>query len=230
MVLKLYTGKRYGVVDLVLTEKQVPYERVLVDMANRQHKTAEFLAMHPFGQVPVLDDDGFVLCELRAICRYIAEKYADQGTPLLPTDLKEKALFEQAASFEYTNFHPLVQKALSLYFFSKEWASILGFNRRGLTARWCYRGETTPEQLEAAVAAVAEKLAVYDVILGKQKFLAGNELTVADLFHLYYAPYFVDKEVDVMTSSGSNIARWWNELIQHPTWVKLKEMDAAGDK
>ncbi|KAJ7254569.1 glutathione S-transferase-like protein [Mycena rebaudengoi] len=199
MVLKLYTGKRWGLVDLVLTEKQVPYERVMVDMANRQHKTPEFLAMHPFGQVPVIDDDGFILCETRAICRYIAEKYADQGTPLLPTDLKGKALFEQAASFEFANFLPQVMKALVLYFSGDV--------------------EAKPDLLKDAVSAVAEKLAVYDIILGKQKFLAGNELTLADLFHLYYAPYFADNGVDVMTSSGPNVARWWNELIQRPTWV-----------
>ncbi|KAJ7462526.1 hypothetical protein FB451DRAFT_1404318 [Mycena latifolia] len=84
------------------------------------HKTAESLAKYPFGQVPVVmssstytildcclgiidclwqDDDGFILYESRAICRYLAEKYAGQGTPLRPTALKKKALFEQAAKY-----------------------------------------------------------------------------------------------------------------------------------
>lgn len=40
------------------------------------------------------------------MCRYIAAKYADQGTPLVPTDLKKNALFEQAASTEQANFDP----------------------------------------------------------------------------------------------------------------------------
>ncbi|KAJ7263434.1 glutathione S-transferase [Mycena rebaudengoi] len=210
MVLKLYAGKRQGLVDLVLAEKKVPYERILVDMANRQHKTPEFLAMHPFGQVPVIDDDGFILCETRAICRYIAEKYANQGTPLIPTDLKGKALFEQAASWEFANFLPQVMKALMMYFNGE--------------------AEAKPDLLKDAVSALVEKLAVYDVILGKQKFLGGNELTLADLFHLYYAPYFADKGVDVMTSSGPNVARWWNELMQRPTWVELTAVNAAENK
>ncbi|KAJ6451232.1 hypothetical protein C8R47DRAFT_1061965 [Mycena vitilis] len=58
----------------------------------------------------IIDDDGFILCESRAICRYLADKYSDQGTPLSPSDLKVRALVEQAASFEFANFHPAATK------------------------------------------------------------------------------------------------------------------------
>jgi len=50
------------------------------------------------------DDDGFILYESRAIARYVARKYASQGTPLIPTELKAEALFEQAASIETSYF------------------------------------------------------------------------------------------------------------------------------
>ncbi len=40
----------------------------------------------------------------RAICRYIATKYASQGTTLIPTDPKELAIFEQGISVELSNF------------------------------------------------------------------------------------------------------------------------------
>jgi glutathione S-transferase len=64
------------------------------------------LCIHP-GQ----DDDGFVLYESRAIARYLAEKYADRGTPLIPTeDMRKKARFEQAAAVEFANFFPAVLK------------------------------------------------------------------------------------------------------------------------
>jgi glutathione S-transferase len=59
----------------------------------------------------VQDDDGYLLYESRAIGRYITEKYADQGTQgLIPTDLKAKARFEQAASTEQANFDPYASK------------------------------------------------------------------------------------------------------------------------
>jgi glutathione S-transferase len=51
--------------------------------------------------------------ESRAICRYIADKYANQGTKLVPTDLKGRAVFEQAASNEYSNFDPFCSRVVS---------------------------------------------------------------------------------------------------------------------
>ena len=93
-------------VAVILKEKQVPYEFVPIDFAKGEHKSPEYLTKQPFGQVPYLDDDGFIVYESRAIGRYIAAKYRDQGTPLLPdpSDLKAVALFEQAASIEQANF------------------------------------------------------------------------------------------------------------------------------
>lgn len=47
-----------------------------------------------------------MLAESRAICRYLAAKYRDQGTKLVPdaADIKGTALFEQWASVEKDNY------------------------------------------------------------------------------------------------------------------------------
>lgn len=111
MVLQLYGSpmstctKR---VAAVLHEKQVSFELHPIDLFKGEQKAPEFMAHQPFGQVPYIVDDGFVLYESRAICRYLALKYAGQGTPLIPspTDLEKYALFEQAAHIELAAFDP----------------------------------------------------------------------------------------------------------------------------
>jgi glutathione S-transferase len=66
-----------------------------------------FFVINGFLYARSRQDDGFILYESRAICRYLAEKYAEQGTVgLIPPELRAKALFEQAASIEYANFQP----------------------------------------------------------------------------------------------------------------------------
>ena len=60
MVLKLYGIYRSPYVRLVaaiLHEKNVPFELVSVNIADSEHKTPEFLAKHPFGQIPYIVGD-----------------------------------------------------------------------------------------------------------------------------------------------------------------------------
>lgn len=65
--------------QLALSLLGLPHELVHVDLANRAHKTPEFLAMNPFGQIPVLDDDGTVVPDSGAILVYLAERYDADG-------------------------------------------------------------------------------------------------------------------------------------------------------
>lgn len=116
MVLKLYGSPKSTCtrrVAVVLKEKNVQYEFVPVDMVSGAHKSAEFLAKQPFGQVPYIEEDaGFRLFESRAIARYIALRYAGQGNKVMPdpADVRAYALFEQAASIELSNFDPFVSQ------------------------------------------------------------------------------------------------------------------------
>lgn len=59
---------------LFLSLLGVDHELVHVDLAQGAHKQAAFLALNPFGQVPVLDDDGTVVADSNAILVYLARK------------------------------------------------------------------------------------------------------------------------------------------------------------
>jgi glutathione S-transferase len=100
MVLKIHGVKGSTCTQRVLTalyEKDVPFELITIDFSKAEHKSEKYMKLQPFGKIPVLDDDGFILFESRAIAKYIAKKYAGQGTQLIPADgdLKAYGLFEQ---------------------------------------------------------------------------------------------------------------------------------------
>ncbi|KAF9049652.1 glutathione S-transferase [Hymenopellis radicata] len=177
----------------------LPFEFHPIDLAAREQKSPEYLAKQPFGQVPYIVDDGF---------------YADQGTPLLPSssDLKTIALFEQAASIEQNAFDPYATKCV----FEK-----VIFPLQGLT--------TNQEAYDQAHQTLDMKLAAYDQILGKQKYLAGDELTIVDLFHLSWGVLLKAGGSDIMASKP-NVARWWNEITSRPAWLAVKDDVQSVDK
>jgi glutathione S-transferase len=76
-------------VQLVLEEKGLPYEPVLLSFEKGEHKSPEHLARSPHGKVPALEDDGVVLYESSAIVEYLEEKYP--APPLLPRDPAARA-------------------------------------------------------------------------------------------------------------------------------------------
>ncbi|KAA1475510.1 glutathione S-transferase-like protein [Dentipellis sp. KUC8613] len=192
-------------VAVVAKEKNVPYEFVSVDLLNGEHKGAAYLAKQPFGQVPYIDDEGFELFESRAIARYIATKWAAQGTPLIPTGLKAQSLFEQAASIEQNDFDS----------FASGYCAEKVFNPR--------KGIPTNEERAAWLLTTLEaKLDAYDKILSKQKYLAGDEITLADLFHLPYGAMLIQLGQDVF-SPRPNVSRWWNEISSRPSWQAVKD-------
>jgi len=62
----------------------IPHELIEVDLKSGAHKKPEFLALNPFGQVPVLDDDGTIVSDSNAILVYLAKKFGKTGW--LPED------------------------------------------------------------------------------------------------------------------------------------------------
>jgi glutathione S-transferase len=207
MVLKLHGASYSTCTKRVLTalkETNTPYELVPVDLSKGEHKSPEFLAKQPFGQVPYLDDDGFTIFESRAIARYIAAK---AGSPLLPTgDLKKVAAFETAASIELANFD--------------FYASTIAYERVFAPMR----GQATNEELVKNLAAAFEgKLAGYEALLKKHKYLAGDEVTLADLYHLPYGSMLAPQGFKFLEDSSKfpNVARWWKDITSRPSWQEI---------
>lgn len=65
------------------TEVGVDLDLVPIDLRRGEHKTPEFLAMHPLGKVPAAQVHGVTLFESGALCQVLAEG-SDNG--FLPSD------------------------------------------------------------------------------------------------------------------------------------------------
>lgn len=88
MTLKIYRFALSGHAhraELALSLMGLPHECIDVDLKAGEHKTPEFLARHPFGQVPLLEDDGHFVWDSTAILVYLASTYDPAGR-WLPQD------------------------------------------------------------------------------------------------------------------------------------------------
>jgi glutathione S-transferase len=56
---------------MTLLEKDIKFEPVEVDLVNRAHREPAYLEKNPYGRVPAINDDGFVLYESSAILHYL---------------------------------------------------------------------------------------------------------------------------------------------------------------
>ena len=88
-------------VRLLLSLLGVEYRREPIDLLEGEHKTSEFLAVNPFGQLPVLREGEIVLRDSQAILVWIARKYGNDSW--MPSDPDQEALVNawlSAAAYE----------------------------------------------------------------------------------------------------------------------------------
>ncbi|KAH7106510.1 glutathione S-transferase [Auriculariales sp. MPI-PUGE-AT-0066] len=188
----------------------VEYKLNVVEFADwASLKSPEHIALQPFGQVPVLtEEDGFILTESRAISRYIVMKHG-KGSTLLPPadDIKAIALFEAACSIEVANFDQIVSDIV------KEKVFKLWFGQK-----------TDEARVAELFKALGPKLDGYERILSKNKYLAGDTFTLADVFHLPYGYHF-EKHAGGAEElqKRPNVARWWNDISNRPEWLAIQD-------
>ena len=143
-------------VRMLLSQLEIPFERVSVDIFAGETQTEAYLASNPAGRTPLLEtEDGSAIPESGAILLYLAE-----GTPLLPDDPIERALVHAWMFFEQNLLEPNVGTA-------RFWH---------LTGRDTERPEAFARHLEAGAAA----LAALERGLTGRRFLVGDTYSVAD--------------------------------------------------
>src|SRR6185295_3905396 len=101
-----------------LEEAGLPYRTRLLTQGEQNQP--EYRALQPFGQVPILEEDGFVLFETGAIVRYIAER----SETLLPKDAQAAARATQWLISALNSIEPFIMQVavLDTFYGNEEWA------------------------------------------------------------------------------------------------------------
>jgi glutathione S-transferase len=106
-MIKLYTfppSTNSRKVRIALLEKGLEFERVNVDLSKREQKSPEYLKIHPFGQIPALDDEGFIIYDSTVINEYLEDEYPYPS--LMPSDSEGRARARLLEDLRDTHFNP----------------------------------------------------------------------------------------------------------------------------
>ena len=182
---------------IAFAEKQIAHELVVVDMAARRHREEPYLSLNPYGRVPTLEEDGFVLFELTAILNYL--EATRPSPPLVPADARGRALVD------------MHMKLCDIQF--TRHAGTIIFPKRFLPKeKWN----------TAAIADAKAQIEKHFAILDKQ--LAGKTYLVAEQFSLAevcYAPFLEFLPLMEITPPGA-VAAWSERLLARPSAVSTR--------
>lgn len=187
-------------VEALLAMLELPYEHARVDLVKGAHRAPEFVALNPFGQVPVIDDDGTVLADSNAILVYLASRY-DAERRWLPTDPVRAAL---------------VQRWLS---------AAAGEVAAGPNAARLVKVFGASLDHGRAVAVANRILALIEQRAAGSAFLAGDEPTIADL--AVYAYVALAPEGGVPLEPYPEVRSWLARVAALPRFVPMARTPAA---
>ena len=180
-------------VELMLSLLRLPTELVFVDLAAGAHKQPEFLAISPFGQVPVIDDNGTVLSDSNAILVYLAQKYAKGDW--LPSDPLGAAKVQRWLSVAAGQIASGPARARLITVFGAP-----------------YNAEETIANSHALLRVVEQELA-------ESAFLAGDKPTLADVAGYTYIAHA--PEGNVSLADYPNVRAWLGRIEALPGFVPM---------
>jgi glutathione S-transferase len=200
--MKLYGHPLSSCTRKVLTvaaEKAAALELTVVDLMTGTHKQPAHLARHPFGVVPVLDDDGFVMYESRAIIRYLDTRLP--GVALTPASPRARARMDQWLSVDQSYVAPQV---------------------RTLVVNRILRKHQGLAMDEAAMAeaerSLVDAFAAIDRALAGDRYLAGDTFSLADVSLMPYVAGLPMVEAPHVISGLRELSRWWEQVSARPSW------------
>ena len=186
-------------VRIFLAEKGVSVALVPIDLGKFEHRTPAYVAVNPLQRTPALElDDGTVLTESIAICRYFEELHPEP--PLFGTDALSRATVEM-------------------------WQRRLEFGLLGVVAEVFRHLHPAMAQMEipqvpawgeANKPKVLSFLSLVDSELGAREFIAGDRFSVADITGLVGLDFMKPAKI-ALPDEFANVRRWHAALAARPS-------------
>jgi len=182
---------------IALIEKQISYEPVIVDMQARKHREPAYLALNPYGRVPTLEEDGFVLYESTAILNYLEATHPSPA--LVPADPKQRALVDMHMK--------LCDLQLTRH------AGTIIFPKRFLPRdRW------DQAAISSAKSEIERHLGILERELKGKTYLVGEQFSLADLCYLPFVEFLPLMEV----TPPAGVGAWVERLLSRPAAEKTR--------
>ena len=175
-----------------LEEAGLPYRTRLLEQGDQDKP--DYRALQPFGQVPILEEDGLVLFETGAIVLHIGER----SETLLPKDRAARARATQWLIAALNSIEPFLMNValIDLFYANEEWAKL---RRPG------------------AVDFARRRLSTLSQTLGDKPYLDGDRFTAGDL--MMTTVLRVLKHTDIVTSD-KRLAAYLDRCMSRPAFKR----------
>ena len=173
----------------------------MVEMFSAEMQRPEFLAVHPQGKVPAIDDDGFILWETSAIFDYLITKYSD-GSLIPPRDTA------------------LGAKAVQWMTFAE---GALAVTMGEIAAHSAYLPDSRriPALVDRGNELAPQLIAIVEQALSDKSYIVGEIFTAADIMLAFALN--IARHLDFVNESTPNCLAYCQRLEQRPAYLRACE-------
>ena len=184
-------------VRIACLEKGIDIQLVELDMAKGAHRAPDYLRLNPYGRVPTLEADGFVLYESTAILDYLEATHPTP--PLVPADARGRALV--AMHMKLCDIQLARQTGIIIFpkrFLPKE--------------RW------DEAAMAQAKKEIEKHLAVLEQQLAARQWMVGERYSLVEVCYAPFVEFFPLMEV----TPPAAVAAWTARMLERPSAQETK--------
>lgn len=215
-------------VRLLLAEKKLAWKSEHLNLRVFDQLTPEFLRINPSGLVPVLVHDGFVLSESRVISEYLEDAFPTPS--FTPPSARDRARMRQwtryvdveiTEAIKLPSFARGIVQALQAMPLADALAQIERMPDKGVRRRWRHAAEhgLSAEDMQPSVDRLLDMLNRMDAVLGRSRWLAGDDLSLADLDTAPFVHRLARIDLFDQVMNRPNVATWFQRLRDRPVYA-----------